>query len=346
MSRAIYKVLFAIGCVALAFAVAATLGTWAEPDYTALYALAILVASSIGGIGPGLLATILAGAGTAFAQVGWTASPDLGWDDLLRISVFMAVALVVSSLAARQRRAEENLRDAVRKLKEADAAKDSFLANLSHELRTPLTSILGWATILGETSADPAAVAVAAESIRQSARTQQVLVDDLLDLSRIIFHKFHIDMQPVDLVPLARETVDLMKPAAASKQLEFELQLPKRPCVIIGDAHRIKQVIWNFLSNAVKFTPRGGHVELRVDVAGSVVSVAVSDDGIGIERDQMASLFERFQQGDGAMRKGGLGLGLAIARTVVEAHHGTVGAASDGLGKGATFSARFPLATE
>ncbi len=327
----------------LAFVIAAMLGTWAEPDDTALYALAVLVASSIGGVGPGLLATVLAAAGTAFAQVGWAAAPDLGWDDVFRVSMFIVVALVVSSLATRQRAAEDGLRDAVRKLKEADSAKDRFLATLSHELRTPLTSILGWATILGEQPDDPATVAAGAESIRQSARTQQVLVDDLLDLSRIIFDKFHIDRSPIDLVPLARETIDLMTPAAASKQIELVLQLPKRPCVIIGDAHRIKQVIWNFLSNAVKFTPPRGRVELRIEVAGSEVVVLVTDSGMGIEPDQLSSIFERFQQGEGAVQKGGLGLGLAIAHHVVEAHHGTVEARSDGREKGATFSARFPL---
>ncbi|HEY3053400.1 MAG TPA: ATP-binding protein [Thermoanaerobaculia bacterium] len=339
----ILRYAFALVCVAAALAATELLGPWAEPDFSTLYVLAILVVSSVCGLGPGLFATVLAATSIAYAQVGWRYAVDLGWDDVFRAGVFFAVAVIVSSLVARQRAAEEQLREAVMQLKKADSAKDDFLAMLSHELRTPLTSILGWATILGDRNVDAATVATAADSIRQSARSQQYLVDDLLDLSRIVFDKFRIDASPVDLVPLVKSTAELIKPVADAKKVELRTELPKRPCVIVGDDQRIKQVIWNFLTNAVKFTPSGGEVDLRIEVDDSQVQVVVSDNGEGIEPLSLPHVFDRFQQSDNGAKKGGLGLGLAIARYVVEAHHGSVSALSEGRGKGATFIARFPL---
>jgi signal transduction histidine kinase len=221
-------------------------------------------------------------------------------------------------------------------------AKDEFIATLSHELRTPLTSILGWSRILRE-SGDAATVAMAAESIAQSARSQQFLIEDLLDVSRIILGKFQMEISPVDLNPLAQAAVDMIRPIAEAKQIELRLELPRRPSVIHGDGRRIKQIIWNFLSNAVKFTPAGGHVLLRVEIVDSRATIVVSDSGEGINPELIPHLFERFRQGDGAMAKGGLGLGLSIARHVVEAHGGSVSAVSEGKGKGATFEASLPV---
>jgi signal transduction histidine kinase len=332
----------AVICVIVALGVTKLLGAWALPDYTALYALAVLLASSVGGLGPGMLATVLAAAATAYEQVGWTSAIDLGWDDAFRAAVFIVVAAVVSSLAARQRAAEEKLRRAVIQLQEADRAKDDFLATVSHELRTPLTSILGWAMILGEPDLDRPTLTLAAESIRQSATSQQIIVDDLLDVSRIVFRKFRIDMRPLDLLPLARATADLIRPSAVARGIELRVELPSAPCVIEGDEQRIKQVIWNFLANAVKFTPGGGSITLRLRLAGPDAEISVSDTGAGIEAAAIPTLFDRFQQGEGGRRRGGLGLGLAIARHVVEAHHGSISAQSEGRDRGATFVARFP----
>ena len=221
-------------------------------------------------------------------------------------------------------------------------AKDEFIATLSHELRTPLTSILGWSRILGE-SPDEATIAMAAESIAQSARSQQFLIEDLLDVSRIILGKFQMEISPVDLNPLAQAAADMIRPIAEAKQIELLLELPRRPSVINGDGRRIKQIIWNFLSNAVKFTPAGGHVALRVEMVDSRAKIVVSDNGEGINPELIPNLFERFRQGDGAVAKGGLGLGLSIARYVVEAHGGSISAVSEGKGKGATFEASLPV---
>lgn len=229
---------------------------------------------------------------------------------MLHFAVFVVVAVIVSSLAAQRRAAEEELRDAVKRLKQADVAKDDFLEMLSHET------------------------------------SQQVLVDELLDLSRIVFAKFRIDMSPLDLIPLVQSTAELIKPMAEAKNVELKTDLPSRACVIEGDGQRIKQVIWNFLSNAVKFTPSGGQVELRVEVADSQVRVVVSDTGEGIEPQALPHIFERFRQGQNGAAKDGLGLGLSIARHVMEAHHGSVTALSDGRGRGATFIAGFPLTVD
>jgi signal transduction histidine kinase len=222
-------------------------------------------------------------------------------------------------------------------------AKDEFIATLSHELRTPLTSILGWSRILVDGGGDEATVALAAESIAQSARSQQFLIEDLLDVSRIILGKFHMEINPVDLNPLAQAAADMIQPIAEAKQIELRVEPPRRPCVINADGRRIKQVIWNLLSNAVKFTPSGGQIELRVEIAGSWARIVVSDNGEGIDPELIPHLFERFRQADGATAKGGLGLGLSIARHVVDAHGGSVSAVSGGKGKGSTFVAELPL---
>ena len=225
-------------------------------------------------------------------------------------------------------------------------AKDEFIATLSHELRTPLTSILGWSRILRDGGCDEETIAMAAESIAQSAQSQQFLIEDLLDVSRIILGKFHMEISPVDLNPIGQAAADMIRPVAEAKEIELRVELPRQPCVINGDGRRIKQVIWNFLSNAVKFTPAGGHVLLRIAMAGSWITIEVSDSGEGIDPDLIPHLFERFRQADGAIAKGGLGLGLSIARYVVEAHGGSVSAVSEGKGRGATFAARLPMDAE
>lgn len=263
------------------------------------------------------------------------------------VLAIMFLQIVRSALAEQGARVRaEGAFDAEQKARaEAESigrAKDEFIATLSHELRTPLTSILGWSRILRD-GGDAETAAMAAESIAQSAHAQQFLIEDLLDVSRIILGKFHMEVSPVDLNALAQAAADMIRPIAEAKPIELRLQLPRQPCVINGDGRRIKQVIWNFLSNAVKFTPPGGQVSLRVEMGAAEARIVVSDSGEGISPDLIPHLFERFRQADGATAKGGLGLGLSIARHVVEAHGGSVSAVSDGRGKGATFTARLPF---
>lgn len=319
------------------------LGRWARADFTALYVLAMLIASSVGGLGSGLFATALAATATAYTQVGWSRELDLGLDDIFRLMVFVLTAVVVSSLAARRRSAEARLRDAVYRLKQADRTKDEFLATLSHELKTPLTSILGWGTILAGGNVDEELVATAGDSIRESAKTQQYLIDELLDISRIVFGKFRMELHPVDLASVARAAAALIRPVVETKRLRLHVDLPLSTCVIHADEHRIKQVIWNFLANAVKFTPAGGRITLSVAASGKEAEITVTDSGDGIEAEALPYVFEQLHQTDAGASKGGLGLGLAISRHVIEAHGGSVAAFSEGRGKGARFVARLPM---
>lgn len=264
------------------------------------------------------------------------------------VLAMMFIQIVRSALAEHDARVRaETAFDAEQKARtEAESvarAKDEFIATLSHELRTPLTSILGWSRILRDHATDQATVTMGAETIAQSARSQQFLIDDLLDVSRIVLGKFHMEVSPVDLIPLAQAAADMITPIAGAKHIQLRVHLPRQPCVINGDGRRITQVIWNFLSNAMKFTPAGGSVSLRLDIVDSQARIVVSDTGEGLAPEEIPLLFERFHQGDGGAARGGLGLGLAIARHVIEAHGGSVSASSDGKGKGATFIARLPL---
>ncbi|HEX8119366.1 MAG TPA: ATP-binding protein, partial [Pyrinomonadaceae bacterium] len=230
---------------------------------------------------------------------------------------------------------------------EAEAAnrlKDEFLATLSHELRTPLTAILGWAKLLADGQVSEGRVADAFAAIYRNARTQAQLVDDLLDVSRVITGKLRIEVVPVRPASVVEAAASVVRPAAAAKGVALEVSADEDVPSIYGDPARLQQVVWNLLSNAVKFTPAGGRVEARVRRAGSQVEVAVSDTGQGIEPDFLPHVFERFRQAEmGTTRRhAGLGLGLAIVGHLVELHGGTVTAESGGQGKGSTFTVRLP----
>lgn len=219
-------------------------------------------------------------------------------------------------------------------------AKDDFFALLSHELRTPLTSIKGWAELLLR-NPNPPTIAEAARSIATSAALQAQLVDDLLDVSRIMTGKFGITGAEMNLSPVVHDAVSALRPMAAAKGLSLRTVAPES-IVVRGDAIRLRQVVVNLLSNAVKFTPAGGLIEVRVVLAGSFAVVAVCDTGDGISSGFLPDVFDRHAQAD-ARRFGGLGLGLPIVKHIVELHGGTVSAVSQGEGKGATFTVRLPL---
>lgn len=219
-------------------------------------------------------------------------------------------------------------------------AKDDFFALLSHELRTPLTSIKGWAELLVR-NPDAPTIAEAARSIATSAALQAQLVDDLLDVSRIMTGKFGFTEAEMDLRPVVEDAMSALHPMAAAKGLSLRM-VARQSIVINGDASRLRQVIVNLLSNAVKFTPAGGLIEVRVALDGSFGIVEVSDTGDGISERFLPDVFNRHAQAD-ARRFGGLGLGLAIVKHIVELHGGTVAALSQGEGKGATFTVRLPI---
>ncbi|HEV3469101.1 MAG TPA: PAS domain S-box protein, partial [Pyrinomonadaceae bacterium] len=227
---------------------------------------------------------------------------------------------------------------------ETNRLKDEFLATLSHELRTPLTAILGWAHMLRSGRLDEKTFAAAVEIIERNARTQQQIVDDILDVSRVITGKLRLDAQPTELGAVVEAAMDTVRPAAAAKGIRLEALFDPGAGPVMGDAGRLQQVVWNLLSNAVKFTPRGGEVRARVERGAGHVRLAVSDNGIGIRPDFLPHVFDRFRQGDQSTTRayGGVGLGLAIVRHLVELHGGTVRAESEGEGRGATFTIELP----
>jgi signal transduction histidine kinase len=244
------------------------------------------------------------------------------------------------------RRSEAAAQAARLEAEHAGRMKDEFLATLSHELRTPLNAILGWAQVLREMINDPAEVAHAIEIIERNARLQAQLIEDLLDMSRIISGKIRLDLKPIDPSAVADAAIETIRPAADAKRIRVEkvVSSGKRPATVVGDPARLQQVLCNLLSNAVKFTPGGGKVTVTLDQAPDGVEFAVADTGEGLKPEFLPHAFERFRQADASTgrRHGGLGLGLAIVKQLVELHDGTVEAASDGIGKGSTFTVRVP----
>jgi signal transduction histidine kinase/CheY-like chemotaxis protein len=231
---------------------------------------------------------------------------------------------------------------------EAEAAnrmKDEFLATLSHELRTPLTALYGWACLLTETTLADEVANKAAKAIERNARIQTQLIDDLLDVSRIISGKLHLDVRPMDLSSVTEAAISVVRPAADAKSIHLTYSHPQVVRAISGDFARLQQVIWNLLSNAVKFTPEGGRIEVRLDYSDTHAQLTVADTGKGISKDFLPHVFDRFRQADSSTTRGfgGLGLGLAIVRHLVELHGGTVNAESQGVNSGATFMTSFPL---
>jgi PAS domain S-box-containing protein len=227
----------------------------------------------------------------------------------------------------------------------ANRAKDEFLATVSHELRTPLNAILGWSHILRSNKLDEAATAKAYVIIERNARAQAQLIEDTLDISRIITGKLRLDMRPIDLDSVVGAAVEAMRPAADVKQISIETKIGPETCVVSGDANRLQQVVWNLLSNAIKFTPNNGRVEVRLDRFGANARLTVSDTGQGISQAFLPYVFDRFRQADSSTTRkhSGLGLGLAIVRHLVTLHGGGVRAESNGEGRGATFAITLPL---
>jgi PAS domain S-box-containing protein len=223
--------------------------------------------------------------------------------------------------------------------------KDEFLATLSHELRAPLTPIVGWTALLRSGRLDPAGAARGLEVIERNAKRQAQLVEDLLDVSRIVSGKLYVDQRPMDLVPVIEGGLEMVRAAAASKHLELDVVLPEGPVPVHGDAVRLQQVVWNLVSNAVKFTRPGGRIEVRLEVDEAAARISVADTGIGISREFLPHVFDRFRQADtgSARNHGGLGLGLTIVHHLVETHGGSVRAESDGVGQGARFVVELPV---
>ena len=229
--------------------------------------------------------------------------------------------------------------------REANRLKDEFLGNLSHELRNPLNALAGWTSMLRKGTLDASAQAQGFATIDRNVTALGKLVDDLLDVSRIAANRLVLSTRSMMLEETVREAVDNLRPAATAKGIALECVYEPGPLEVMGDAHRLGQVVWNLVSNALKFTPSGGHVRVTLSRSGGDALLTVRDDGEGMCAEFVPFVFDRFRQARPTTRRGvgGLGLGLAIVRSLVELHGGTVEAASDGPGKGASFEARLPL---
>ena len=254
---------------------------------------------------------------------------------------------LIEELARRAATALDNAR-LYEAAESANRAKDEFLATLSHELRTPLTAISGWAHMLQLGIADPETSRLAVDTIMRSARAQGELIDDLLDLSRVVAGTLHLSVATVDLASVVGEVAVAARPGADAKGLTLEIEGGLRPLLVRGDERRLRQVVWNLVSNAVKFTERGGTIRIVPAARGNVAGVSVIDTGRGIPPDFLPYVWDRFRQGDSSTSRqhGGLGLGLSVVRHLVELHGGTVSVKSEGVGRGATFLFELPLARE
>jgi len=232
----------------------------------------------------------------------------------------------------------------LRREQEANRLKDEFLAALSHELRTPLNAILGWIQILRAAPPSAETFERALSSLERNARAQTRLIEDLLDVSRIISGKLLLHFAPLDFAAVVESSIDVIRPAAQAKQIVIAVERGSGVCRVNGDVDRLRQVVWNLLSNAVKFTPHGGRIDVTVNALPGACELAVRDNGIGIPPEFLPYVFDRFRQADGSMTRqhGGLGLGLAIVREITMAHNGKVRVESAGTGEGTTFTLSLP----
>ncbi len=263
----------------------------------------------------------------------------------------LGAVLVFRDISERKRMEMERERllstaqTAQKEAEQANRLKDEFLATASHELRTPLTAVVGWSRMLRTGKLDAENSARALEAIERNATLQTKLIDDLLDVSRIITGKLTLDRRPIEIAHVVSDAVNTVRPAADAKNIAIETSFDAEAGPVLGDANRLQQVIWNLLSNAVKFTPKNGRIDVALQRVNSEVEISIGDSGEGISSEFLPYVFDRFRQGDGKTTRlhSGLGLGLAIVRQLVELHGGTVKAHSDGPGRGAIFKLRLPV---
>jgi signal transduction histidine kinase len=235
--------------------------------------------------------------------------------------------------------------DLLHETERANRLKDEFLATLSHELRTPLNAILGWVSMLRHQQVDPHRVEHVLRVVERNAQAQAQLVNDVLDVSRMVTGRLNLERKSVRAEEVVRSAVDSVKPSAVARRIGIQTDLPDDLPPILGDGERLQQVFWNLLSNAVEFTPEGGRITVRAARDRSHVEVSVADTGVGLTAEFLPYAFERFRQGDQSFTRthGGLGLGLAIVKLIVEMHGGEVSAESAGIGQGAKFRVRLPV---
>ena len=338
-----------LGAVAVALIAAAAFDPLIDPgsEYL-LLSTAVLGAAWLGGTGPALAATVVAAIAGA-VEVQGTDTEMRATQTHLALFVLQGLVLtaVVSELRRARHLAERQAQDAERARRESEGAarmKDEFLATISHELRTPLNSVLGWLHLLRTGKLDPATAQRGLESIDRNVRLQAQLTGDLLDVSKMLTGQLHLDSRPSSLVDASRQAVSAALPAAQARGVHVTTRLPDGDVTVLGDPTRLRQIVWHLLSNAIKFTPRGGTIGVAIDRTADSATLTVSDSGPGIDPAFLPHIFERFTQEDPSPTRtaGGLGVGLSLVRDLVELHGGAVRAGNRETG-GAIFTARFPL---
>jgi signal transduction histidine kinase len=314
-----------------------------------LLGTAVLASAWFAGTGPALAATVL---GAVLGTYEPGAHPRTEAFVSIHLALFVVQGLlltaVVSELRAARRASEEQARIAQAARREGDAAnrmKDEFLGTVSHELRTPLNAVLGWVHLLRTGKLDRETSTRGLESIERNVRLQAQLTGDLLDISKALTGQLQLDAHPTTLGAAASQAVSAIDSAARAKGVTIDVWLPDPPAVVLGDETRLRQIAWHLLSNAIKFTPRGGTVSLSVEVSPGEACLIVRDSGSGIDPAFLPRVFDRFTQADSSVTRttGGLGVGLALVRDLVELHGGEIEAHNAPTGTGAVFTARFPL---
>lgn len=284
----------------------------------------------------GMLSVVYADSGRRYDERDVELVRELG----ARVGAFIENARLFERAQVAAERAEAAAVEA----ETAGRLKDEFLATVSHELRTPLNAILGWATLL-RTRTEPASITKGIDVIHRNAKAQSKLIEDILDVSRIITGKLRLELASVDLGSIVTDALEVVRPSATAQGIRIEVRAPPEPVLVVGDGQRLQQVMWNLLSNAVKFNVPEGQIRVFIAQRGTEVKITVADDGRGIDLDFLPYVFERFKQADGSTtrRYGGLGLGLSIVRHIVELHGGTVSAHSPGPAAGSTFTISLPV---
>jgi signal transduction histidine kinase len=342
----------ALGSVLAAFAVRFIL----EPTLGAvaplvLFSLAVTVSAWYGGLGPGLVATMASGLLGDYFFIPPLHTFRLSTHNLseqVELYLFYITGIAISLMSQERFSSREKLqqllireREAREDAQTANRLKDEFLSAASHELRTPLNAILGWVKILLKGRLDQVKSVQALETVERNTTILSRLIDDLLDISRIVSGKLQIDSELISLTPVIEAAADMIRPAADAKGIQLCLTLKPAADQIMGDPTRLQQVLWNLLSNSVKFTPPGGRVDVMLDQVGSNARITVRDTGMGISPEFLPYVFDRFRQE--STKSGGMGLGMAITKNLVELHGGAIEVYSAGEGQGATFKVYIPL---
>ena len=334
------------GSVFAAAALTLALRGIGDSGLTPLFFGAVLLSAWYGGLGPGLLATFLSSLATAYLILKEQNATIAGISDhVLRLMVFSLISIMTSSLHGALRQAAEASRKAKEAAEAASEAKSRFIAMVSHELRTPLNPVLLMTQLMEDDPSLPPGTRNDIGAIRRNVDLEIRLIDDLLDLTRISAGKMQLREGIIDIYEVIGAAIDVCRDDIRENQLDLVTEYVAPASRLNGDPVRLQQVFWNLIRNAIKFTPEGGAIRIRVDnsVAASIV-VRISDNGIGIDPQRLSSIFRAFEQAepDIHIRFGGLGLGLAICQAMVEAHHGTISAFSEGKGKGSAFTVILP----